>query len=233
MPVQRSALLIPAPLAAVREVCRERASFRVAGVPIDRRGLVADGDQLSGLRVRVREPGSIALAGRRLRYEQELIEVGDGTLLVQEVGGPRAVRPGVRAEWIRGRVLASVPVVVAGAVVAGGKLLVAQRAHPDELAGRYELPGGKVEPGEPSLSALVREWDEELGVQIVPGRRIGPDIVLGRRVLRVWRARIRSGVPEAREHAGLRWVGPRELAGLDWLPADRALLPDLRVLLRT
>lgn len=234
MSVQRSAVLIPAPLAVVREASREWVSFCVAGVPVERRGLLADGDRPAGsLRVAVGPSGSVVLSGRRLRYEQHLTAVGDGTLLVQEVHGPRAVRPERRAEWIRRRVLTVVPVVVAGAVVTGGRLLVAQRAYPDTLAGRYELPGGKVEPGESSRAALVREWDEELGVQILPGRRVGADIVIGRYVLRVWRATIRRGVPEAREHAGLRWVGAGELGELDWLPADRALLPDLQVLLRT
>ena len=47
--------------------------------------------------------------------------------------------------------------VVAGALISGGALLVAQRARPPELAGFWELPGGKAAPGETDAAALVRE----------------------------------------------------------------------------
>lgn len=124
-----------------------------------------------------------------------------------------------------------IPVVVGAAIVRGGLLLVARRAHPPELAGRWELPGGRVEPGETEVAALVRECGEELGVRVVVGARLGCDQPLGtgHRVLRVYRARLAPDSPEpaALEHAELRWVGPARLGELDWLDADRALLPDL------
>jgi 8-oxo-dGTP diphosphatase len=91
-----------------------------------------------------------------------------------------------------------------------------------------------VEPGETEQQALARECREELGVDVVPGERLGPDVPLaGGAVLRVHTARLAD--PEARprtlEHRALRWVGPGELDELDWLDADRALLPDLDVAL--
>ncbi|MET9965659.1 NUDIX domain-containing protein, partial [Streptomyces sp. NPDC006356] len=55
-------------------------------------------------------------------------------------------------------------IVVGAALLAGGRLLAARRSAPEELAGRWELPGGKVEPGEAPEAALVRELREELGV---------------------------------------------------------------------
>lgn len=112
-------------------------------------------------------------------------------------------------------------VVVGAAIVADGRLLAAQRAGPPEMAGGWELPGGKVDPGESDLEALVRECREELGVDIAAGARIGGDWpVSNGYVLRVWLASVVAGVPEAREHLALRWLGPQELFEVAWLPAD-------------
>jgi 8-oxo-dGTP diphosphatase len=120
-------------------------------------------------------------------------------------------------------------VVVGAAIVRGAALLAARRAHPAELAGRWELPGGQVEDGEPEPDALRRECREELGAGVLVGERLGPDLPIGSRLLRVYRAVLEPGSPEpsALEHTELRWVARDELDGLDWLDADRALLPDL------
>jgi 8-oxo-dGTP diphosphatase len=121
-------------------------------------------------------------------------------------------------------------IVVGAAIVRHGEVLAARRSRPAELAGRWELPGGQVEDGESEVAALRRECAEELGAGIRVRRRLGPDLPLGRRrVLRVYLATLdpSSAEPAALEHAELRWVGASELDGLDWLDADRALLPDL------
>ncbi|MGH3784067.1 MAG: (deoxy)nucleoside triphosphate pyrophosphohydrolase [Pseudonocardiaceae bacterium] len=126
-------------------------------------------------------------------------------------------------------------VVVATALVCAGRVLAQQRAYPPELAGRWELPGGRVEPGENAHEALVRECREELAVEVVPGEQLGPDVALpGGQVLRVHVARLAqpAATPVAVEHAALRWVDVTDLAELDWLDADRAILPDLEGLLR-
>ncbi|MDT5100734.1 MAG: 8-oxo-dGTP diphosphatase, partial [Mycobacterium sp.] len=60
-------------------------------------------------------------------------------------------------------------IVVAGALIAGSALLVAQRERPPELAGLWELPGGKVAPGESDADGLARELHEELGVLVTVG----------------------------------------------------------------
>jgi len=125
--------------------------------------------------------------------------------------------------------------VVAAAVLHAGRVLAQQRAHPPATAGRWELPGGRVEPGESARDALVRECREELAVEIVPGEQLGSDVPLpGGDVLRVHTARLAdpTAQPVPVEHAALRWVDVTELAGLDWLDADRTVLPDLDLALR-
>ena len=124
-------------------------------------------------------------------------------------------------------------VVVGAAIVGAGRLLVAQRAYPQELAGRWELPGGKVEPGETEPAAVVRECREELGVGVEVGVRVGPELVIrDGLVLHAWSARLVEGEPTAIEHADLRWIGAVEVAGIAWLPTNAPLVPHLERLLR-
>jgi 8-oxo-dGTP diphosphatase len=124
-------------------------------------------------------------------------------------------------------------IVVAGAMIAGRKLLVAQRDRPPELAGMWELPGGKVAPGECDVDALTRELREELGVEVAVGERLGSDVALSETMtLRAYRVRCIEGTPRADEHRALRWVTVTELDELDWVPADRGWLPDLTAALR-
>jgi 8-oxo-dGTP diphosphatase len=122
-------------------------------------------------------------------------------------------------------------IVVAGAVICGATVLVAQRVRPPELAGRWELPGGKVSPGETERAALARELAEELGLEVgdvAVGDRLGGDISLNAdTTLRAYRVRLIRGEPHARDHRALRWVSAAELHALDWVPADRGWLADL------
>jgi 8-oxo-dGTP diphosphatase len=119
-------------------------------------------------------------------------------------------------------------IVVAGALISDGLLLVAQRERPPELAGLWELPGGKVAPGESEADALVRELDEELGVEVTVGDRLGGDVALSDTMtLRAFRVTGTGGSVAPRDHRALRWVTADELDGLPWVPADRGWLPDL------
>ncbi|MFW0786650.1 NUDIX domain-containing protein [Gordonia sp. CPCC 206044] len=125
-------------------------------------------------------------------------------------------------------------IVVAGAVVdrARGTLLLARRRYPAEVAGLWELPGGKVEPGETPSDALRRELDEELGVVVTVGAKLRADVRLRPGLtLIALRAEIVEGIPRAAEHAALQWVDATTL--VEWaregrlVPADSAWVPEL------
>lgn len=119
-------------------------------------------------------------------------------------------------------------VVVAGALISDGALLVAQRQRPPELAGLWELPGGKVADGETESQALARELHEELGVRVDVGARLGDDVPSGGVVLRAYLVTLTGGELHPHDHTALRWVRGADLDDLPWVPADRAWLPDLR-----
>jgi 8-oxo-dGTP diphosphatase len=122
-------------------------------------------------------------------------------------------------------------IVVAGAIVAESKVLIAQRTRPPELAGRWELPGGKVAAGEAEPEALARELAEELGVDVTVGEQLGDVQLDATTTLRAYAATLVRGEPQPHEHAALRWVSAAELDEVDWVRADRGFLPALRRLL--
>ncbi|WP_082874367.1 (deoxy)nucleoside triphosphate pyrophosphohydrolase [Arthrobacter sp. OY3WO11] len=136
--------------------------------------------------------------------------------------------------------------VVGGAVVDSlaepSMLLVARRSAPEQLAGLWEFPGGKVEPGEEPEAALARELLEELGIGVRLGAELPSQVPGGwplnhRASMRVWFAEISHGQPKPLEdHDELRWVALENHSGvldLPWIPADfpivRALLDAVAV----
>jgi 8-oxo-dGTP diphosphatase len=114
-----------------------------------------------------------------------------------------------------------------------GRVLACERAHPPQVAGGWEFPGGKVEPAESEQAALARECVEELCVRVEVGDRVGPDVEMpGGAVLRAFTVRLVNGtMPQPLEHAALRWLGAHELDTVPWLPADRPIVAALSVLL--
>lgn len=123
------------------------------------------------------------------------------------------------------------------------RLLGARRSYPPALAGRFEFPGGKIEPGEEAQAALRRELREEIGVEVTLGSMIaGPEPGRGWRtspehVLRVWWA-VASTTPQVGgSHDALAWVGPNEATALPWLdgnvPIVEAAVAAMRAAART
>jgi mutator protein MutT len=131
-----------------------------------------------------------------------------------------------------GRGTVSDIVVVGAAIIRHGRVLACRRRAPAELAGAWELPGGKVEPLEESDAAAVREVREELGCEIaVTGRLSGAEPIRAGYVLRVALATLVAGEPIPEEHDAVRWLGPEELDSVRWLEPDLPFLPQLRELL--
>jgi 8-oxo-dGTP diphosphatase len=133
------------------------------------------------------------------------------------------------------------PQLVVGAALvddlaAPRRLLAARRTEPPELAGGWELPGGKVEPGEDPVAALHRELSEELGVRVRLGRELAsPEAdpggwpVSSQLRMRVWLAQVTNGeAMPIEDHDAIRWLEPGQWLDVRWLPAD---IPVVRVLL--
>lgn len=118
--------------------------------------------------------------------------------------------------------------VMAGVIVRDGRVVAARRGDHQSLAGLWEFPGGKVEPGETDAEALRRELREELDVDVAVDEHLGSNCWErdGRSfVLVVHAVRLLSGEPRAIEHTEVRWVHPDAFDTIDWSPADRFVLP--------
>jgi 8-oxo-dGTP diphosphatase len=192
-------------------------------------------------------------AGRRLTHSRHFAATDAGTRVDESVEWHgrtpawllrRRVRRAMRAHLdayaaAAERRALDVVQVVGAAVVDADRVLVAQRSG-GPFDGQWEFPGGKVEPGETGRAALIRECAEELGITVEPQTFLG-EVVLdgvvgggapGASTLRLWSARLAAGEPVAHEHAQLRWVSAGDLEDLDWIRADRPLLPAVARLLQ-
>lgn len=224
----------------------DELAFRLSAFTLTTRIVRADVDGLSSVLV----AGPLA----RLRHETVLAQVGPRTLLTDSVRWTSPLGPlGRLGDVAVGRRLvldvlatrihavrelaeswAARKIVVGTAIVHEGRLLAQQRSYPAAHAGQWELPGGRVEPGEDESDAVIRECREELDVEVRPTGRLGTDVPLDNgMLLRIHTAELKDPAqqPAAVEHREVRWVSAAELPALDWLETDRVLLHTLRELL--
>ncbi len=120
--------------------------------------------------------------------------------------------------------------VVAGVVERAGRVLLARRRQEDHQGGKWEFPGGKVEPGESEQAALEREFREEFGVEIRAQERMGACLhaYSDKSVeLIAWRAEYRSGEFHPLAHDEIAWVEKALLEQYDVAAADRFIVEGL------
>ncbi|NED95415.1 NUDIX domain-containing protein [Phytoactinopolyspora alkaliphila] len=127
--------------------------------------------------------------------------------------------------------------VVAAAIVdrldRPARLLAARRTAPPALAGQWELPGGKTEPGEAPADALLRELREELGVRVRLGAQITGPLdghwpLASALTLRLWWAEIVDGEPmPLQDHDQIRWLEAGRWLDVAWIPADRTAVSEM------
>lgn len=123
--------------------------------------------------------------------------------------------------------------VVAAALIDGeGRVLLQQRAPDRQMAGLWEFPGGKVEQGERPEAALIRELEEELGIEVHADQLAAAAFAsapLGERhlLLLLYLCRRWRGVPQALDASGLKWLKPADMSPAEMPPADAPLIPIL------
>ena len=117
--------------------------------------------------------------------------------------------------------------VVAGLVARNERFLVTRRGPDAARANQWEFPGGKLEPGETGYQALVREFREELSLEVLSARPLFsclhnyPDCKVE---LHLWQVTDFRGEARGLEGQELRWVSPTDLRSLDFLKGNRSLL---------
>ncbi len=134
---------------------------------------------------------------------------------------------------------AAIPTVLVVAVALidiDGRVLIAKRPAGKQLAGMWEFPGGKVEPGERPEAALIRELREELGIEVSESC-LAPFVFASHAydsfhlLMPLYLCRRWSGTVVAREHEALAWVKPNKLSDYPMPPADEPLVAWLRDLI--
>ncbi|MCR9088996.1 MAG: (deoxy)nucleoside triphosphate pyrophosphohydrolase [Rhodobacteraceae bacterium] len=121
-------------------------------------------------------------------------------------------------------------------VDADGRVLLSQRPEGKSMAGLWEFPGGKVEPGETPEVALIRELQEELGIStwdscLAPLSFASHNYDSFHLLMPLFVCRKWQGIPSPREGQTLAWALPKQLGDYAMPPADLPLLPALRELL--
>ena len=120
--------------------------------------------------------------------------------------------------------------VTAGIMENNGRVLIARRRPGKHMGGKWEFPGGKIEPGETPEQCLARELQEELSLRARIGELLCTATYEGDGVsleLLVYRVDGFEGAPSLREHTEIRWVLPREIASFELADSDRKVVESL------
>jgi 8-oxo-dGTP diphosphatase len=127
-------------------------------------------------------------------------------------------------------------VAAAALVDADGRVLICQRPEGKQLAGLWEFPGGKVEVGETPEACLIRELEEELGIEVTQAC-LAPFVFASHEyesfhlLMPLYLIRRWTGAVTAKEHKAMAWVKPAMLTDYPMPPADAPLVAWLRDLL--
>ncbi len=130
--------------------------------------------------------------------------------------------------------MSNILIVAAAALVdTDGRVLICKRPQGKQLAGLWEFPGGKVEPGETPEACLIRELEEELGIQVSQAC-LAPFVFASHGydsfhlLMPLYLCRRWEGAVLAREHEAVAWVKPNEMSNYPMPPADAPLVAWLR-----
>lgn len=113
--------------------------------------------------------------------------------------------------------------VTAAVIIRGGRVLIARRRPGARLGGKWEFPGGKIEPGESPEACLHRELREEFDIEATIGEALGCHVHrydFGTVALTAFRVDEFRGALRLNDHQEVRWVAPASLADFDFTPAD-------------
>lgn len=121
--------------------------------------------------------------------------------------------------------------VTAAILEKDGKFIIAQRKRSDPLSGKWEFPGGKIEPGETPEQCLSRELKEEFAIDVTVGEHVGSNVHHYDHIsieLMAYRASWVSGAITMNDHKAYRWVTVDQLTECDFAPADIPFVEMLR-----
>lgn len=122
--------------------------------------------------------------------------------------------------------------VTAALILKNGKIFIAQRAEEDELSGKWEFPGGKIESNESPQECLKRELFEEFGIETEILNYLGESIYdYGKKLIHLFGYFVEhvSGKFTLRVHQNYKWINISELDDVDWAPADIELVKQLKI----